>query len=169
LKQVPPQLIWPVGQPRLSVAQFPPKQIWPAAQALPQEPQFAGSVCASTQAPLQYASPGEQARARMKKQFPAAQPGTNPACPCGQTLPQVPQLFTSLCRSAQLPPQSVCPLGQVMQHVPAWQQPPAHMLAQVPQWFGSLERSPQMPPQQWPLEHGVSSGTGWQPEPPCAV
>jgi hypothetical protein len=101
-------------QVRLSRAQSPPKQICPAGQTVPQAPQLAGSISRSTHTSLQEACPSGHARSRMKKQFPAAQPRTNPGCPSGQTLPHVPQLFTSVWRSTQIPLHSVVPAGQTI-------------------------------------------------------
>lgn len=107
------QLVSPASQ-RCSRAHWPAKQISPAPQTLPQTPQLAGSVRRSTHTPSQEERPSAHARSRMKKQFPSTQPRTKPGCPSGHTLPHVPQLFTSVRRSTQIPPHSVVPAGQTM-------------------------------------------------------
>jgi hypothetical protein len=63
-RQVPPQSVWPAGQPQAPLVQiFPPEQTTPpqvhgpleqtslSPHALPQSPQFDGSVLVSTQVP----------------------------------------------------------------------------------------------------------------------
>jgi hypothetical protein len=57
--------------------------------------------------------------------------------PPGQALPQVPQLDTSLVRSAHLPPEHcICPEGQLAaQLVPAQTCVPVQALVQLPQWL----------------------------------
>lgn len=61
-----------------------------------------------------------------------------------QALPQPPQLFVSVARSTQLPPQDVRPTGQA--HMLAWQvRPLVHTLPHVPQFALSVRRSRSQP------------------------
>ncbi len=86
-------------------------------QAWPHEPQLAGSVFTSTQAPLQRVRPVAQ----VCWQVPALH-----VCPAGQTLPQIPQFDGSLEVSVQTvfaPDGHTC-LGGLQTHCPA--QPAAH-------------------------------------------
>lgn len=117
-QQVPPQLVWPLGQ------QTPPEQL-PEQQSLfalqeplltqqvvPEQVPPAGQV---TQVPPQLVKPVLQ----VMPQTPAVQV----ACPfvgTGQTLPQLPQLLVSLLVSRQVPEQLVKPDGQ---HCPLVQLP----------------------------------------------
>ncbi len=75
-----------------------------------------------------------------------------------QKVPQVPQLFASVCVSVQKPPQSVCPVGQthaLFTHCV----PPVQIVPHIPQLLLSLVRSTQVPLQSvcplgqahWPL------------------
>jgi len=75
--------------------QLPPAHTCPGAQALPQEPQFAGSFARFVQKAL---APVPQASgvAAGQAQLPFAQ-----AWPAGQALPQAPQLFASVEVEAQ--------------------------------------------------------------------
>ena len=93
--QLPPQSVCPPGQPQL-----PALQVWPAAQALPQVPQFSGSLwklAASTQpVPHSALSAGQVAT-----HIDALQSGVA----AGQGMPQPPQLAPSAAMLAQ-------PVGQ---------------------------------------------------------
>ena len=98
-----------------------------AAQTLPQVPQLAGSVLASTQTPSHAISPSRQ------EHSPSWQ-----VIPSPQALPQAPQFWGSsvnTARTTQLPPQqssssqqslstSHSPPGLHSTHVPCWQVPP---------------------------------------------
>lgn len=70
-------------------------------QAWPQEPQCAGSVARSTQAPPQLAWVG---RAQVAAQLPSEQ-----TCPGAQAFPQAPQFCGSLSVRTQRLPQSEVP------------------------------------------------------------
>jgi hypothetical protein len=59
LMQAPAQLICPAGH-----TQAPRLHVWVAAQAMPQVPQFAGSLRTSAQACAHAVSPGAQAAAQ---------------------------------------------------------------------------------------------------------
>jgi hypothetical protein len=124
--QTPPQQPWPVvqtvpqapqllgslrmltqtllQQPKKLLQQAPPQQRWLARQCRPHEPQWFASLFVSTQpVPRQNVWPVGQVTAH---------------CPPTQLSPlphafvQLPQCWASLCRSTQVPPQSVSPLGQ---------------------------------------------------------
>jgi hypothetical protein len=62
--QVPPQSVWPVGQP-----QAPPIQTLPPMQTVPQVPQLLPSDCVSTQEPLH----GESGAAQPAAHWPREQ------------------------------------------------------------------------------------------------
>jgi hypothetical protein len=121
----------------------------PFAQAVPQAPQFRGSVCRSTQA-LPHSV--------------IVQTGTQAEpwhCPLGQTFPQAPQLFGSVTRLTQLPPQSERAPPQL--HTDATQVWPApHAWPHVPQLLVSVAVLTQLAlhavrplPQQAPPEQAV--------------
>jgi hypothetical protein len=123
-QQVPPQ------ESVLQAAwQIPPEQDRPGAQALPQEPQLAGSIWVSTHVPLQEVKPAAQAC----WQLPDAQ-----TCPAEHLVAQEPQCLGSLARlvhtvvapSAQttfgeLHTQAdwvqTSPAGQTTLHPPQWE------------------------------------------------
>jgi hypothetical protein len=75
--------------------QSPAEQRWPAAQALPQIPQFCGSVLRLVQ---RAEAPEPQACGAAAGQ---AQAALEQAWPAGQTMPQPPQLLASLMVVAQ--------------------------------------------------------------------
>jgi hypothetical protein len=83
-------------------AHWPSEQTWPLGQAVPQAPQFSGSLEGSTQAPLQRLSPASQVRAQLlATQVNVPPPASTHFCP------QPPQLSTSLVVSTQRAPQAV--------------------------------------------------------------
>jgi hypothetical protein len=88
-------------------------------------------------------------------------------CPDAQKLPQVPQLFGSVCRVVQVEPHRTSPTGQVATHTPetqAW--PVAQALPQPPQFAVSIDGLMQAPLQavkpvgHWhvPLTHSMPAG-----------
>src|SRR6185436_1999935 len=79
---------------------LPPEQTSPASQAVPQAPQFFGSMVTSTQALPHLVLPPAQ----LRPHTPAEQ--TSPAA---QTVPQVPQFFGSKSVMVQTPLQRVEP------------------------------------------------------------
>jgi hypothetical protein len=90
---------------------------------VPQLPQFALSVCSSTQ-PLPHAT---RLPAHVSVHFPAAQ-----TCAPLQRAPQAPQSLGLVSVSTHWPPHDVCPAGQA--HVPPAQLwPPVHATPQAPQ------------------------------------
>src|SRR5512140_96905 len=90
---------------------------------MPQPPQFALSVCSSTQAPLHDVWPGPHV---------PVHPPLEHSWPGAHALPHLPQLFGSASVSTHLPLQLVCPVGQP--HLPlAHAVPPAQPTPQPPQ------------------------------------
>lgn len=133
-RQVPEQLVWPVGQ---VVVHMPAAHTWfiTVLQTVPQVPQLLLSLLVLTQDPPQNIWPLGQT------QFPAVQ-----VRPPEQTVPQVPQLLLSLARVRQVPEQLVCPLGHAQ--APFWQvRPPVQAVPQpvVPQKLASVRVSRHCP------------------------
>jgi hypothetical protein len=118
------------------------------AQALPQDPQCALLLCASTQAPAQKVCP----EAQRSRHAPLVQVRPTP-----QALPQAPQLASSVWRFTSQPElgllsQSAKPEAQAMLQRPVVQlrvalAPVAQTVPQAPQVAGSLWRSTQEFPQ----------------------
>jgi hypothetical protein len=118
------------------------KQFEPAGQAMPQPPQFFGSLVVFAQPVLQHccmplhAGPPLQVSVQMPPmQF----------VPAEHFMPQKPQFWESLLRVLHPEGQHVCPgehIGPPLQfemHFPPLQVPP-HRFPQPPQFFGSLRR-----------------------------
>jgi hypothetical protein len=129
-----PQATLPVGQ--APAVQTPPAHREPDAQAFPHVPQFAPSVAVSTQAPVQFVSPGRQAQAPeihalvAPQTFPHVLQSTGLDWKLGQTLPHA------------VPAQV---------HTPLVQRPPLQVAPHAPQLLGSVEGSTQVPEQlMWP-------------------
>ena len=86
------------------------------------------------------------------------QPPLVQAAAAGHTLPQVPQLFWSVCGSMQMPEQAANPALQT--HTPPWQAVFAPQTCpHAPQFFGSIESSVQTPLQAG--NPGAQPGTHW--------
>src|SRR5262245_33913125 len=69
-------------------------------------------------------------------------------CPCGQALPQAPQLPGSLASVTQRPAHAVWPSGQMSWQLPAMQNwPIGQRVPQAPQFSGSVMGSTQKSPQ----------------------
>ncbi len=116
------------GSHGTSVVQPPMTHTSPAEQALPQLPQLAGSEVTSTQRSPQQACPGSQEgpaphwHVVPTQRSPARQGGMHgegtqlpmsQISPAAQALPQPPQWFRSVWKSAQVSPQQVCPSGHI--------------------------------------------------------
>src|SRR5262249_25570605 len=134
--------------------QAPPLHTLPPVHAIPQPPQFCGSLDGSTQAPAQSMVPTGQ----LITQTPPLH-----TAPAGQTAGQLPQWSGSVWRSTQTPPQTDMPTGHCagsllvstqarlhgvsarehdMLHCPTSQTcPAAQATPQAPQLCGSLPRS----------------------------
>ena len=133
-------------------SQVPPVQVIPP-QSFPHEPQLFVSLSVSTQPPLQQLGdvPVLQAvlqvpqllmsESRSVQPLASQHPGVVKSS-CVQSLPQPPQLRTSLVGSEQLDEQQACM--------------PMHAFPQVPQFFASIEVSTHAPLQQ-PLTVSASS------------
>jgi hypothetical protein len=91
--QRPSHKVWPLGQ-----LHCPPLQLCPVAQAVPQAPQFAGSIRVSRHVAPHSVWPLKQ------EQLPAMH-----SEPAGQALSQAPQCRSSVFGSTQLCPHSVTP------------------------------------------------------------
>jgi hypothetical protein len=130
----PGQSVCPLAQP-----QTPPEQVSPVGQGLPHPPQWAGSVCVSTQS----GSPRESVH-RAREPHELAQTPAAQTWPAWQLSPQLPQLRPSLARSTQLPPQLISPPGQlVRQFPPAHTSPFVQALPQAPQLSASVANEAQ--------------------------
>ena len=110
-----PHLTVPVGQLQTPIVQVPP-----APQEFPHAPQLAASVIVfvsqpSATTPLQFAKPVLH---MPMVHVPAMQMAV--ACGNEHTVPQVPQLFGSVCVSAHMLPHKVVPIAHV-------QTPPTHV------------------------------------------
>jgi hypothetical protein len=109
-------------------------------QALPQAPQWAGSVIVSVQLPEHDVSEPQPVRVHEPaRQLESVHP-----------LPQPLQLFTSVCRFTHAPLQLVSPGGQALTQLPAVQVlPPPQLVVQVPQNCGSVCPLTQAWPPPW--------------------
>jgi len=109
-------------------------QFWPPGHALPQPPQFWGSVAVLVQLPEQSCSPERQT---------ALQALLTQLSPAGQAFPHPPQLAASFDVSVHSAPasepQSVSPARQVVEQwpVPSQTCPEGQALPHAPQLFGS--------------------------------
>jgi hypothetical protein len=88
-----------------------------------------------------------------------------------QTLPQVPQLFSSVCRSTHVPLQSHMPGPPHFVHIPDLQSGggqalPVHAVPQAPQFIGSFWVSTQTPLQSSGSVVGQVQTPDWQFLPP---
>src|ERR1041384_2453334 len=132
-----------VGPSRQLPMHWPLEHTLLPAHALPQLPQFDGSVPKLTHSPSQRVSPSGH------RQFPPVH-FVSPV----QTVPQLPQLRLSVVRSMHAPPQSVRPGPHVLMHAPVLQTVPfAQLFPHVPQFWGSTETSAH-----WPLHDSLPAG-----------
>jgi hypothetical protein len=146
--QAPPQASVPAAQP-----QAPAAQAWPAGHAMPQVPQFSGSVVTSTHrdsAPVPHTISGA-GHASLHE------PPTHDS-PSGHSVPQAPQFESSTMVSTQAAPQRISPAI----HEDAAHDPPMHVSSgpqlrpQVPQFALSLWTSMQPSPQSAsPAPHAI--------------
>jgi len=97
--QRPPQRSWPIGHSIVFV-HVPEMQLSPIAQALPQRPQFAGSLRTSTHEPEQFVWSG----GHMLTQRPLEQTAL-----AAQRFPQPPQFAGSACGFTQTPLHATSP------------------------------------------------------------
>ena len=88
----------------------------PAPQAVPQAPQWFGSLSVLTQTPLHSVKPTSQ----LDSQLPATQ-ATEPLSGVAQALPHAPQWAKSVFSATQLSPHASNPLLQACPQVPAVQ------------------------------------------------
>jgi hypothetical protein len=161
LAKTPAAQTSPVGQPTGAVPQWhpPPEQVSPGLQALPQPPQFAGSLWVSVQVEPQSVWLGPQPQPPFVQTWPAAQawpqlpqwlavfsavqtPPQQPS-PAPHACPQAPQFAVSLDTSVQTPPQQCFPPGQspLLPQVQApftQLSPAAHACPHAPQLAASL-------------------------------
>jgi hypothetical protein len=79
--------------------QLPPAQYCPGAQAVPHDPQWAGSFCVLVQMPPQFVIDVAHATSH--------RPATHD-CPAGHALEHVPQFALSDCTFAHMPAHSIC-------------------------------------------------------------
>jgi hypothetical protein len=86
----------------------------PGGQTVPQLLQFIVSESSATQSPSHEENPLLQANSHVVTPHFAA-----PLFGTAHEVPQSLQCFGSLARSAQVPPQLVCPLGQSLEQVPS--------------------------------------------------
>ena len=143
---------WPTGQQTLALTQVrvlgqhePLMHVEPAEQTLAHAPQFCSSVCRSTQAVSQRFGVGA---VQVIPHMPATQLALPiPAVGPGQTLPQVPQLFTSASTLRQTPLQQVWPAKQALPHAPQFASSVCRSTQAVPQsvGVGPLQVMPHMP------------------------
>jgi len=116
---------------------------WPCEQsggfvhAVPQPPQFCGSVPVSTQTPPQSVPPFGHSHVPLPQSWPPV-----------QTTPHEPQLLESPFGFTQAPPHRIWLWGQVVPftQAPIWQlSPVAHVVPQAPQFWKLESRSTHMP------------------------
>lgn len=108
-----------------TVVQAPALHSSPTSQIVPQVPQFAVSVCVSTQVPSHSVSPGQGS---------TIQVATMHSSPTSQIAPQEPQFALSVCVSTQAPPHSVSLGRQLPVQVPDTHVSSGpHALPQLPQ------------------------------------
>jgi hypothetical protein len=108
--QDPAQFVFGLVHPVLHV---PLSQTWPAVQAVPQPPQWVGSVCVSTQRPEQSVS------LPLQPHVPVLQ-----VSPTAQVFPQPPQFSGSVFVSTHCAPQLVVPARQLAAQMPLEQTSP---------------------------------------------
>ena len=143
LVQAFPHSVWFAGH-----EQLPDAQTSTAAHALPQAPQFAGSIPSLTQRLPQSA----WALGHMVVQAPETH-----ASPVAHALPHPPQLAGSVWVVEHTEPHSFCPVGQLEPHM-SLAQMPAHVTPHPPQLALSVcvftHAFPASPPQSaWPIGH----------------
>ena len=116
-------------------------------QSFPHAPQLVGSALVSSSQPV-FGLPSQSAHPASHApsvQVPRSQ--LAPAWGKRQPVPQVPQWFVSLWRSAQAPAHEVSPLSQVTTHCPFWQLRSSWHVPQLPPQPSS--------PQTLPAQDGV--------------
>jgi hypothetical protein len=82
---------------------------------VPQEPQFAGSICVNVHPPPHIVSPMLHV---------ATHPPREQSWPLVQTLPHEPQLFGSVTVVTQTPAHTICPRPHIVPQVPRLQTSP---------------------------------------------
>ena len=122
-----PHAVCPVPH---DIMHTPAWQLWPEPHTVPHVPQFARSLCRFAHPATQLVMPVGHATSL---QWPAmhVKPGRHDAR-------QLPQLLSSVWRSAQVDEQTVCMAGHVAEQLPATQtSPAAHAMPHAPQLLAS--------------------------------
>ena len=142
-------LPWPPQWVKLPwQVQAPAEQAWYGPQAVPQAPQFAGSVCRLVQA-----VPHRSGVAPPQPTVLATHAPEEQSWPAGQAVPQAPQFAGSVCTSVQNETEptvqvfGVLPAQVVAQTPPVHTSPAGQVSPQLPQFRTSLRTSTQRPEQ----------------------
>ncbi len=132
------QFVCPAGH----VTQLPVAQTWVAAHAVPQLPQFDGSVCVNAQRPLHTTAPEKHEHTLALQKRPPV-----------QTVPQPPQLLESNVGFTQRPEQAIKGAVHVVHAPPTHACPAPHTVPHEPQLFGSVAVNVHVPAHKSPPKH----------------